>query len=167
MMEETNKSHAPQTCEPAREHENLYVAPSLIQGLGAFARVDLSKGGLVIEYVGEKISKAESLRRCELQNWYIFALDDEFDLDGNFDWNPARYLNHSCAPNCEAEFIDSRLWITALRDIRAGEELTFNYGYDLEFYKEHPCKCGAANCVGYMVAAEFFEEVRKKQINHG
>ena len=149
------------------EHENLYIAPSIIEGQGAFARRDLVKGTLVIEYIGEKISKAESLRRCELQNWYIFALDDQFDLDGNFDWNPARCLNHSCAPNCEAEFIDKRLWIVTLRDIKAGEELTFNYGYDLEFYHEHPCKCGAPNCVGYMVEEEFFADVRKRQINHG
>lgn len=115
----------------------------------------------MIEYVGETITKAESLARCEQNNEYIFALSDEEDLDGNVTWNPARFLNHSCAPNCEALLEDGRIWIVALRDIKAGEELTFNYGYDLTDYKEHPCHCGAADCVGYIVAEEFFSMIRR------
>jgi hypothetical protein len=79
------------------------------------------------------------------------------------DWNPARFLNHSCAPNCEAQFADGRIWLVAIRDIRAGEELTFNYGYDLTDYREHPCRCGAVSCVGYIVAEEFFEHVRRQE----
>ena len=117
-----------------------------------------------MEYLGEKISKAESLRRCELENWFIFAIDDQWDLDGNFDWNPARLLNHSCAPNCDAEFIDGHIWIVARREIKAGEEITFNYGYDLDFYQEHLCRCGSSECVGYILAEEFFEHVRRKEI---
>ena len=136
--------------------------PSAIHGNGGFARTAIPAGARVIEYVGEKITKAESLCRCELNNEYIFALDDEFDLDGNMDWNPARFLNHSCAPTCEVELDEGRLWIVAKRDIRVGEELTFNYSYDLEDYKEHPCSCGAPDCVGYIVAEEFFEHVRKQ-----
>jgi len=115
-----------------------------------------------MEYAGEKISKAESLRRCELGNDCIFALDDEHDLDGNAPSNPARYLNHSCDPNCEAVPADGRLWIVARRGIAAGEELTFNYSYDLVDYREHPCHCGASECVGYIVAEEFFAHVRKQ-----
>ena len=133
---------------------------SSIHGTGGYARQDIASGARVIEYVGEKITKAESLRRCEEDNQYIFTLDDEFDLDGNVPWNPARFLNHSCAPNCEAEVDGGRIWILALRDIKAGEELTFNYGYDLEDYREHPCRCGAPECVGYIVAEEFFAHVR-------
>ncbi|MCL4789248.1 MAG: SET domain-containing protein-lysine N-methyltransferase [Verrucomicrobia bacterium] len=137
--------------------------PSNIDRLGGFARVDIPVGTQVIEYIGEKISKAESQLRCEANNEYIFTLDDDYDLDGNVPWNPARLLNHSCAPNCEAELDEGRVWIVALRDIRAGEELTFNYGYDLENYREHPCRCGAANCVGYIVAEEFFDHVRRQR----
>ena len=133
---------------------------SVIHGTGGYARRDIASGTRVIEYVGEKITKVESLRRCEQDNQYIFTLDDEFDLDGNVSWNPARFINHSCAPNCEAELDGGRIWILALRDIKAGEELTFNYGYDLEDYREHPCRCGAAECVGYIVAEEFFAHVR-------
>ena len=136
---------------------------STIDRLGGFARTHIPAGARVIEYVGEKITKAESLRRCEANNEYIFSLDDEHDLDGNVPSNPARLLNHSCAPNCEAELDAGRIWIIALRDIQAGEELTFNYGYDLENYHEHPCRCGVAECVGYIVAEEFFDSVRRQQ----
>jgi len=136
--------------------------PSAIHGTGGFARADIAAGTRVIEYVGERIAKSESLRRCELNNEYIFALDDAHDLDGNVPWNPARFLNHSCDPNCEAKPAADHVWLVARRDIRAGEEITFNYGYDLEDYREHPCRCGAAGCVGYIVAEDFFEHLRKQ-----
>jgi SET domain-containing protein len=115
-----------------------------------------------LEYVGERISKQESLARCEKNNEYIFALDDTHDLDGNVNWNPARFLNHSCNPSCEAVLEEGRIWVVSLRKITAGEELTFNYGYDLEEYREHPCCCSAFGCVGYIVAEEFFEHMRSQ-----
>ena len=65
-----------------------------------------------------------------------------------------------CSPNCEAEIEEGRIWFFALRDIAVGEELTFNYGYDLVDYREHPCHCGSPECVGFIVAEEFFEKVR-------
>jgi len=141
----------------------VWFHESVIHGTGGFAKTDIAAGTHVIEYIVEKITKAESLRRCELNNEYIFSLDDTHDLDGNVPWNPARFLNHSCDPNCEAELDGGRIWIVARRGIRAGEEITFNYGYDLEDYREHPCRCGTANCAGYIVAEEFFEHVRKQQ----
>jgi SET domain-containing protein len=141
----------------------LSFRASPIHGVGGFAVVEIPPGTRIIEYVGEKITKTESLRRCEANNEYIFALDAAHDLDGKVDWNPARRLNHSCAPNCEALWEEGRIWITTQRDIRVGEEITFNYGYDLEHYQEHPCHCGAAGCVGYIVAGEFFEHVRQRQ----
>jgi len=140
----------------------VVLKPSSIHGTGGFAKADIPAGSRVVEYVGEKITKAESVRRCELNNEYIFSLGDEFDLDGNVPSNPARFLNHSCAPNCEAELVEGRIWIVAKRDIGAGEELTFNYGYDLDGYKEHLCRCGAPDCVGYIVAQEFLEHVRRQ-----
>ena len=143
--------------------DGIIFKASGIHGLGGFARAGIAAGARVLEYVGEKITKAESLLRCEAHNEYIFALDDEFDLDGNVSWNPARLLNHSCAPNCEAELEGGHIWIIATCAIAAGEELTFNYGYDLEDYRDYPCRCGAAGCVGYMVATEFFEQVRERQ----
>jgi SET domain-containing protein len=139
------------------------IRTSGIQGRGGFAVQAIVAGTRVAEYVGERIGKAESLRRCEANNEYIFQLDDAVDLDGNVPWNPARFVNHSCAPNCEAQLVDGRVWLVALRDIAAGEELTFNYGYDLTDYKEHPCHCGAPECVGYIVAEEFFSLLRTRQ----
>src|SRR5215470_15678570 len=96
----------PNSNEPmvvTRDTQWLSFKKSRIHGRGAFARVAIPKGIQVIEYLGEKIDKKESLRRCEADNPYIFSLTAEYDLDGNFDWNPARFLNHSCSPNCEAE----------------------------------------------------------------
>jgi SET domain-containing protein len=149
---------------PAETHW-LRFQPSAIHGLGGFARRTIPPATRVIEYLGEKIDKQESLRRCELNNEFIFTLDETHDLDGSVDWNPARLINHSCAPNCEAEVDQGRIWIAAIREIAIGEEVTFNYGFDLVDYRQYRCRCGAPECVGYMVAAEFHEHVRKAQ-NH-
>ena len=140
---------------------------SRIHGLGGFAKTDLAKGARILQYVGEKIDKQESARRCEANNVYIFSLNDQQDIDGNVEWNPARFLNHSCSPNCEAEFDEDQIWVIASRDISAEEELTFNYGFDLEDYREYPCHCGAPNCVGYIVAEELFEYVRGREESGG
>ncbi|MEO5802500.1 MAG: SET domain-containing protein-lysine N-methyltransferase [Verrucomicrobiota bacterium] len=140
--------------------ESIEFKASAIHGMGGFALCKIKKGTPIIEYVGEKISKAESLVRCEANNPYIFNLDDEFDLDGDVSWNPAKFINHTCRPNAEAEFYGDQIWIMAIRDIEAGEEISFNYSYDLEDYKEHPCRCGKRNCVGYMVAEEFFPKFK-------
>ncbi len=149
------------------ETPRVLFKPSPIHGTGGFARVDLPAGTRVIEYVGRLISKGESLERCREGNEYIFRLDEETDLDGNVGWNPARFLNHSCIPNCEAELIDGQIWILALRDIPAGEEITFDYGYDLEEYRQHPCCCGAPDCAGYIVAEALREEVRRRERARG
>jgi SET domain-containing protein len=146
------------------ETEFMIFRPSPIHGTGGFARTAIPKGTRVIEYVGERIDKRESLRRCEANNEYIFTLNDEHDLDGSVEWNPARFINHSCTPNCDAEIDDDRIWVVANRDIQPGEEITFNYGFDLEDYRKYPCLCGSPDCVGYIVDAEFFEHVRKQRM---
>ena len=145
------------------ETDLIVFKASPIHGTGAFAKVGITRGTHLIEYVGERIDKRESLRRCEANNEYIFALNDEQDLDGNVAWNPARFINHSCAANCDAELEDGHIWIVANRDLRAGEEITFNYGFDLEDYGDYPCRCRAPGCVGYIVAEEFFEHVRTRK----
>lgn len=143
--------------------ESLEIRDSAIQGRGVFARVPIAAGTCVSEYVGEKITKDESLKRCQAENQYIFQLDETFDLDGNVEWNPARYINHACDPNCEAQLDEGRIFVFARRNIAPGEELTFNYGYDLADYRDHPCRCGAAECVSYIVAEEFFPDVRRRE----
>jgi uncharacterized protein len=148
---------------PLAETECLRFGASPIHGFGAFARGDLPKGARLIEYVGQKIDKQESLRRCEENNEYLFTLNEREDLDGNVEWNPARFINHSCAPNCDAELEGVHIWIVARRNIHAGEEITFNYGFDLEDYRKYPCRCGAPGCVGFIVAEEFFDHVRSQR----
>ena len=130
-----------------------------IHGMGGFALCRIRKGTPLIEYVGERITKTEAAVRCEANNPFIFSLNDEVDVDGDVSWNAAKYLNHSCEPNAEAEIFGDQIWIMAIRDVRAGEEITFNYSYDLENYEDHPCRCGAEGCVGYMVAEEYFPKV--------
>jgi SET domain-containing protein len=156
----------PENAEDKREvagTARLVFKSSPIHGTGGFAGQFIPRNAPVIEYLGERIDKAESLRRCEADNQYIFTLDPQTNIDGNVDWNPARFLNHSCSPNCEAEVMDDRIWIIAHRDILPGEEVTFNYGFDLEDYKNYPCRCGAPNCVGFIVAEEFFGHVRRQR----
>ena len=129
---------------PAAFETDLVVfALSTIHGFGGFAKTDIPMDTRILEYSGEPIDKQESARRCEADNVYIFSLNEQLDLDGNVSWNPARLLNHSCAPNCEAILEEDHIWITARRQIRAAEELTFNYGFDLKNYREYPCQCGS------------------------
>ena len=144
--------------EPTIWHE---VRTSSIHSRGVFARIDIPKDTKILEYTGEKISKAESERRARVQlerakkngeaAVYIFNLNKRQDLDGGIESNIARLLNHSCDPNCEAIQSRGRIWMTAVRDIKQGEELTFNYGFDLENWEDHPCLCGKNRCVGYIV----------------
>jgi len=151
--------------DPSLETELVSFRPSTIHGLGGFAKTNIAKDSRILEYLGERIDKRESARRCEADNVYIFSLNEHQDIDGNVNWNPARFLNHSCSPNCEAQVDEDRIWVIASRDIRAGEELTFNYGFDLENYREYPCQCGSPDCVGFIVAEEFFDHVRKQAEN--
>jgi len=128
--------------------------------MGGYARKFIPRETYIIQYVGELISKEESERRCEEDNRYIFTYDDTHDLDGSVDWNLARWINHGCEANCETIDDEGRIWIAAVRDIQPGEELTFNYCYDLDDYRDHPCQCGSSNCVGYIVAEEHHAAVR-------
>ncbi|MGI8602869.1 MAG: SET domain-containing protein [Verrucomicrobiales bacterium] len=146
------------------------VRRSAIHGTGVFAARDLERGEHVIQYIGERISKAESERRglALLEKSkanggaavFIFSLNDECDLDGDVPDNDAKLINHSCQPNCEACNISDEIWICALRPIKSGEELTFNYGFDFDTWEDHPCRCGSPNCVGYILAREFWPRLR-------
>jgi hypothetical protein len=132
----------------------IVIRTSQIHGRGGFAGQDIPAGTRIVEYTGEKIDKSESIERCSKGNACIFYLDTEHDLDGNVEENQARFLNHSCDPNCEARSIEGHIWIVAMRGIQAGEELTYDYGYDLEDYRNYPCHCGARQCRGFIVSQE-------------
>ncbi len=140
------------------------VRGSSIHGSGVYATRDIAADELVIEYVGELIDKTESGKRGSKQQEraakngdaavYIFNITEKWDLDGNVPWNTARLINHSCSPNCEARSMGKRIFIHALRDIAEGEELSFDYGFDVDCYEDHPCLCGREVCVGYIVSRE-------------
>ena len=129
------------------------VRSSSIHNRGIFAKHDIPYDSPIIEYVGEKITKAESRRRGDAlmekskktgcAAVYVFTLNKRYDIDGGKGRNPARYINHSCDPNCEAYIIRGRIWIYSLREIKAGEELTYNYGFDADTWDDHPCRCGS------------------------
>jgi uncharacterized protein len=132
------------------------VAPSRIAGQGLFAAQDITKGTRIMQYIGEKISSRERAMRLAAGNAYIFHLTYRYAIDGQTLENTARYINHSCDPNCEVEKTSDTIWIIALREIPAGEELTYNYGYDARDYQENPCNCGAPNCCGDILAQEYW-----------
>ena len=127
------------------------IGRSRIDGKGVFAVQPIKKGTRILEYTGEKISRQEATERVARGNVYVFFFDPQYDIDGNTPKNRARYINHSCDPNCESDIIAGHIWIIALRDIRAGEELSYDYGYELDDYEQRPCRCGATNCCGYIV----------------
>lgn len=150
---------------PPGHDKTVWVAvrDSPIHGRGVFAARPIPAGARILEYTGEKITHRESLVRCQANNQCIFHLNEHFAIDGSAEGNMARFINHSCSPNCEAELVDGHLYITALRDLMAGEELCFNYGYDLVDYREHPCHCGSGNCAGFILAEAFFPGLRRKR----
>ena len=161
-----------------QKQEFFEVRESRIHHKGVFATKDIKKGQKILQYVGEKISKEEGDRRAEeiakkakydktAGAVYIFNLNDKYDLDGNKPDNPAMYVNHSCDPNAESLQEDDDIWVVAIQDIKKGEEITYNYGYDFDDYKSHPCKCGAKRCVGYILDEDLWpklkEELAKKK----
>lgn len=109
-------------------------------GHGLFATRKVALGEFVIEYTGKRIPTALA---DELTTRYLFEIDTEWTIDGAERSNIARYVNHSCDPNCEAEIQDGRIFFNAIRDIEKGEEFTIDYGeeYFDEFIKPHGCKC--------------------------
>lgn len=145
---------------------------SPIHGRGLYARCDIPEGTRIIEYVGERITKAEAQRRDERRLArlaagkadacvYLFEINKRHDIDGDVGWNTARLINHACEPNCRSEKIRGRIWILANREIAAGEELFYDYGFDFDQWREHRCLCGAASCVGHIVAKRHRKRVKR------
>ncbi len=144
---------------------------SPLHGWGMIATTDIPSGTPIIEYVGRKITKAEAnrieaareARRASggAGHVWIFDLNKTHDVDGDVAWNTARHINHSCTPNAKSEKSRGHIWIIAKRDIPAGEEITFDYGFPYDTWRDHPCCCGTKKCVGYIVASEHRWRVKK------
>jgi SET domain-containing protein len=147
---------------------------STVHGNGVFAVQDIAEGETLIEYKGEVISWKEALRRhphdpAQPNHTFYFHIDDGRVIDGNVDGNAARWINHSCDPNCEADEVDGRVYIKALRNIAAGEELNYDYGliidepYTPKLLSEFPCWCGSENCRGTLLTPKDEDEEKKKK----
>jgi len=139
------------------------VRRSGIHGKGVFARVDFARGETIIEYRGAVISWAEAQARPphnpdEPNHTFFFHIDDDHVIDGGTRGNSARWINHSCHPNCKAEEDRGRVLIKARRKIRAGEELNYDYGLIIDepltskLKADFRCLCGARQCRGTMLA---------------
>jgi uncharacterized protein len=147
---------------------------SPVHGTGMFATRAIRKGGAIIEYVGERISHAEADRRhadkAEDDNHtFLFTVDRKTVIDGGVQGNASRFINHSCEPNCEVILDDGRLFIEALRSIKPGEEILYDYnisrgpGDSPEVDRIFGCRCGAASCRGTMMAPRKKKKSAKKK----
>ncbi|XP_043445935.1 histone-lysine N-methyltransferase 2C isoform X19 [Prionailurus bengalensis] len=139
---------------------NVYLARSRIQGLGLYAARDIEKHTMVIEYIGtiirnEVANRKEKLYESQNRGVYMFRMDSDHVIDATLTGGPARYINHSCAPNCVAEVVTfergHKIIISSNRRIQKGEELCYDYKFDFEDDQHKiPCHCGAVNCRKWM-----------------
>ena len=138
------------------------VRNSELHGLGVFATQTIKKGTRIIEYIGDKISHAEADRRYESKDdtdnhTFLFSVDRKLVIDAGENGNDARYFNHSCDPNCESVIEQRRVFIEAIKDIKAGDEMTYDYQIGRErtdppnIDEIYACKCGAPKCRGTML----------------
>ena len=143
------------------------IKKSKIDKNGLYANQDIKKGTKVIEYKGKIITAKQSENNPKFDNEkaiYLFNLNKRYDLDGDFKFNTARLINHSCNPNCEVYGEWYKVWIYALKDIKKGDELSYDYGFSFDKdYRQFPCKCGSKNCVGYIVREGSRWRIKKKK----
>ena len=150
------------------------IKKSKVHGTGIIAIRNIEKNSKIIEYIGEKISKSEgNLRSSErIKNFlnkpnegsvYIFELNNRYDIDGSPLYNKARFINHSCEPNCQVEIENDEIWIKSIKQIKKGDELSYDYGYlfDKDDFSDHPCKCGSKKCIGYIISDDDWSKYLK------
>jgi SET domain-containing protein len=173
------KPAAPKAAKRAAKALKIAVRNSPIHGRGVYATADIAKGERVMEYRGEIISwKAADERPPSDPNdphhTFLFSLSDgKKVIDASQKGNDARWINHSCDPNCETEETGSgRVFIEALRDIGAGEELNYDYCLIIDekltktLKQQYACRCGAAKCRGTMLALPEKKKKKKKKRKH-
>lgn len=153
------------TANDPRDRPAHTVRRSPIHGTGVFARRAIRAGECIIEYLGERISWKEACRRTERNDGpaghtFLFDLSNGKLIDGGSNGNDARWINHGCEPNCEAREEEGRVFIYALKDIRRGEELQYDYALQLEgrhtaaLKREFACLCQAPSCRLTMLATK-------------
>lgn len=147
----------------ATESPPFHVGPSPMQGVGAFATHRIPSGTRLVEYAGQRLTPAQAEARYpevvgERHHTFLFAIDAEVVIDAAVDGNEARWINHSCAPNCDAVIDGGRIWIETIRNVSPGQELAYDYAFTLPerhtpaAKRRYPCHCGAATCRGTMLA---------------
>jgi len=129
---------------------------SKIHGYGVIAGEAISKNEEIVPYTGRRVTKRQSEFS---KSRYIFVLDKRYDIDGR---NIARYVNHSCEPNCETIIMGNEIWVCSIRDIKKGEELTYNYGYRLDEDEADPCLCRKRRCVGRILDKDDWPKLKKR-----
>ena len=143
--------------DPNKDRRRIQVRLSGVHGKGVFALQPIAEGERIIEYKGQRISWPEALRRhphdpAEPNHTFYFHIDDEHVIDANVAGNAARWINHACAPNCQADENEGRVFIHSLRNLKPGEELFYDYGliiderYTAKLKREYECRCGSRNC---------------------
>jgi len=162
----------------ARREAPLYtVRRSRIHGSGVYAAREIPKGTRIVEYLGDRISHAQADARYEAKgqddgHTFLFVVSSKVVIDAGVDGNEARFINHSCDPNCETVIEGGRVFIEALRDIAPGEELGYEYGLtwestdDPDELANYACRCGAASCRGTMLDPVPLDKKRKQQARH-
>ena len=140
----------------------LIVKSSSLHGAGVYTTAPIQKGALILEYTGPRLTaKACEGMYADTEVTYLFAMDDENVIIDGF--GMAAFVNHTCDPNCETDQIDDRIWIIALRDIAAGEELTYDYNlFDGDPGEKASCYCGMQGCRRTMFSSE--EIARQKKV---
>jgi hypothetical protein len=154
---------------PTASGKRIQVRRSGVHGKGVFALQDIAEGETLIEYVGQVISWDEAQDRHphdpeDPNHTFYFHVNEDRVIDALFGGNSSRWINHSCAPNCEADEDNDRIFIKAIRNIAAGEELNYDYGliidepYTPELLAEYPCWCGAKKCRGTLLSPKERED---------
>ena len=145
-----------------RKTGRFVLRRSPLHGLGAFARRRIRRGSRVIEYLGERLTAAAVRARYDARaaddaHTFLFQLDESSYIDASVGGNAARFINHSCRPNCEAQQDGARIFIVAIRNIQPGVELTYDYALEIERghsearRRRFACRCGAPRCRGTML----------------
>ena len=143
------------------------IKKSNLDNKGLYARKNIKDRTKIIEYKGRLITKKQVELNPKFDNdkaIYLFNINKIYDLDGDFKYNTARLINHSCDPNCEVSGTGLKVWVYAIKNIKKGEELTYDYGFGFdEYYKDFPCKCRSKNCVGYIVREGSRWRIKKRR----
>jgi SET domain-containing protein len=172
-MYSTYQSFALSSKSPTSQRR-IQTRRSGVHGKGVFALAPIAAGETIIEYTGEIIDWAEALRRhphdpSDPNHTFYFHIDEHHVIDALYGGNSSRWINHSCNPNCEADEVEGRVFIKALRPIRVGEELSYDYGLIIDepltpqLKAEYPCWCGHRNCRGTLLAQAKAEPKKKKK----